>query len=524
MSDDKDKKKATDVDLEKLYKKMNEKNDETSMRGVKMKLSKVKMSKLKSSKDEGKSLTTDETEALNDGSIRIGPSRARFSLPVKDKKLKLIGPKFKSSGESLPENWNNYTAPKDDPDNIKYKLSTRPMNQQRCGSCFACACATTISDTFVFGYKQDGKQLNYNPEISPMVVMSCIPDTDGNAKCDGGNPIQIFASLANNKKGITSNRCIDYNSLCDASENCKNNGNANPSDMKIPECGGCYTKACNKPVRRNKYFIKKPTYVSITDGYDEESNEVPGNKSGVQIIKEHLYKFGSAVSGYPVFKNFMNDSTNGEFKDTYGVYIESELYGVKPEEAEEFLGCHAIVVVGWGVETRPIKLRSGAVLQNTPYWMVRNTWGTVWGLGGYFKIAMYQEPSKENGNVAINPNTSLERFKFYNPPDGGSVPVGGIVLIEPDKIEEFTEPPRTIEPLPEDIIKYYCSDAPTMEIKDKETTKVNKETTKVIPNTTTSKMTSSSKENYTTFFIVIVIVIMIIIIGYFVYRYIKNRK
>ncbi len=450
--------KATDDDLKKIYEKMNSRNDESSLRGVKMKLSKFKMSKLKSSSDQGTSLSKEEQEALSSGTIRIAASRSRFSL--KSDKFQTVKPKMKSSGTPLPENWNNYTAPSDDPDNIKYKLSTRPMNQQRCGSCFACACATTINDVFVFG-----KNLNYNPDLSPMAIMSCIPDTDGNSKCDGGNPIQVLASLS--KNGVTSNRCIDYNSICDASDHCKNNGQGSPSEMKIPECGGCFTKACNKPVKRNKYFIKKPTYISISDGYDEESNEIPGNKNGVQIIKEHLYKFGSAVSGFAVFKNFMNDSSNGEFKDTHGVYIESESYGVDADHVHDFLGCHAIVVVGWGVESRPIKLKSGVELHNTPYWVVRNTWGTVWGLNGYFKIAMYQEPSKANGDTEINPNTSLERFRFYSPPDGGTVPVGGIVLVEPknnldEAIVEYTEQPRTLEPLPEDIIKYYCSDAPTM--------------------------------------------------------------
>ncbi len=35
---------------------------------------------------------------------------------------------------------------------------------------------------------------------------------------------------------------------------------------------------------------------------------------------------------------------------------------------------HAIVIVGWGVEG------------TTPYWKVRNSWGTGWGEAGYFRI------------------------------------------------------------------------------------------------------------------------------------------
>ena len=38
------------------------------------------------------------------------------------------------------------------------------------------------------------------------------------------------------------------------------------------------------------------------------------------------------------------------------------------------LGGHAIKILGWGVE------------DETPYWLIANSWNTDWGFNGYIKI------------------------------------------------------------------------------------------------------------------------------------------
>lgn len=39
---------------------------------------------------------------------------------------------------------------------------------------------------------------------------------------------------------------------------------------------------------------------------------------------------------------------------------------------------HAVAMVGWGIDAET----------NAEYWIIKNSWGTTWGEGGYIRIAM----------------------------------------------------------------------------------------------------------------------------------------
>lgn len=53
-----------------------------------------------------------------------------------------------------------------------------------------------------------------------------------------------------------------------------------------------------------------------------------------------------------------------------GVYYDPEC-GNKPEDMN-----HAVLIVGYGVEASGQK-----------YWLLKNSYGTEWGMGGYMKMA-----------------------------------------------------------------------------------------------------------------------------------------
>jgi cathepsin B len=48
--------------------------------------------------------------------------------------------------------------------------------------------------------------------------------------------------------------------------------------------------------------------------------------------------------------------------------------GVYQHTTGKQLGGHAIKIIGWGTES------------GVDYWLVANSWGTTWGLDGFFKI------------------------------------------------------------------------------------------------------------------------------------------
>jgi len=69
--------------------------------------------------------------------------------------------------------------------------------------------------------------------------------------------------------------------------------------------------------------------------------------------------------------------TNGPTETCFDVYEDFMYYqsGVYEYKTGDFLGGHCVQFVGWNVTS-----------SGEEYWIVRNSWGTDWGLSGYFWI------------------------------------------------------------------------------------------------------------------------------------------
>ncbi len=131
------------------------------------------------------------------------------------------------------------------------------------------------------------------------------------------------------------------------------------------DSGSCRKTCTGSGQAWNKYKCKSGSTVHPTS---------------VQGIKDQLYNNGPMEAAFTVYEDFFNYKS--------GVY-----YHVSGGVA----GGHAIKMLGWGTEN------------GMDYWLCANSWGTSWGMTGFFKIK--QGDSGINGQLyACTPQTAQALF------------------------------------------------------------------------------------------------------------------
>jgi len=90
--------------------------------------------------------------------------------------------------------------------------------------------------------------------------------------------------------------------------------------------------------------------------YSIEAGSITQPK-GVETIQNFIMNGGPVEAAFSVYQDF--------FSYKSGVYT---------HRSGGLEGGHAIKIIGWGVDS------------GTPYWIVANSWGTTWGMSGYFWI------------------------------------------------------------------------------------------------------------------------------------------
>lgn len=210
-------------------------------------------------------------------------------------------------------------------------------DQGDCGSCWAFGAVEAISDRYCIASQGDE-----NIEISAEDLLCCCHMCGSG--CNGGFPESAWVYWVNDglvSGGLygTKKGCLPYEL-----EPCEHhvNGTRKPcaGEQPTPKCVNKCEGDVTIDFKKDKHFGKKVYTVK--------------NVKNIQI---EIIKNGPVEASFTVFADFPTYKS-GVYKHVTG----------------GMLGGHAIKIIGWGVENE------------TPYWLVANSWNTDWGDHGFFKI------------------------------------------------------------------------------------------------------------------------------------------
>ena len=220
---------------------------------------------------------------------------------------------------TLPEQWSW-----DNVNGISYLTNMRNQHiPQYCGSCWAHAATSTVSDRIKINRKAAWPDIN----IAPQVLISCSQDEG----CHGGEAYNAFEWMSKNE--ITDETCTVYRARGhDNGQKC--------SQMTV--CENCTPG--------------KPCWAQ--DNYKVYGTDEFGSVKGEQAMMQEIYQRGPIACGIAV-PEALEDYKGGVFSDTTG----------------DMDIVHDISVVGFGVDESGKK-----------FWTVRNSWGANWGENGFVRV------------------------------------------------------------------------------------------------------------------------------------------
>ncbi|CAG2168020.1 unnamed protein product [Oppiella nova] len=217
-------------------------------------------------------------------------------------------------------------------------------NQGCCGSCWAFSTSEVISDRICIASKN--KQ---QVEVSAEDVLTC----SGAGDCQGGWPSSVFDYYVD--EGVISGGLVDSHKGCQPYTIIGDHPCA--SYVPTPKCQKSCIAGYNRTYTQDKHFGSKSYGVSTKE------------------VQKELMTNGPVAATFTVYNDFFSYKT--------GVY--HHVTG----QAE---GGHAVKLLGWGVEN------------GVDYWLVANSWGTVFGEKGYFKIRRgHNDCGFEGGFDAVTP-------------------------------------------------------------------------------------------------------------------------
>jgi hypothetical protein len=255
-------------------------------------------------------------------------------------------------------------------------LLTPVMNQGTCGSCWALASTSTLADRF--NIQSMGL---IHIQLSPAKLILCdwqgseITNTEGKTEETTRENRKAFENIACYGKslldacrylyeiGTTTLECTPYDKNLGAqSEFQKLTLFRNP--VQLPLCttiSGPVGDMCSDFSYNYKTGSESGTPAKFYKALHFYTLAGTVKDGGSELnIRDNIYKWGPLMSGMKVYPDFYT------FNPKTDIY---EWNGEGPQ-----VGGHAVEIVGWGVE------------RDVQYWIVKNSWGTDWGMNGYFRM------------------------------------------------------------------------------------------------------------------------------------------
>lgn len=257
-----------------------------------------------------------------------------------------------------------------------YLTVVRNQNSpQYCGACWAFATTSALSDRIKITRNAQWP----DSELSPQILLSC--NQGENQGCNGGNPALAIEYIYN--YSISHETCSNYQ--------------AQGWDTGL----GCTQDILCKNCWMNKTCFLPPSYPI----YQVEEF---GNIQGEEDMMNEIFQRGPIVCG--IDANGIENYTGGIINDTTG---QNEIN-------------HAVSVVGYGVDD-----------SGTPYWHVRNSWGSYYGEEGFFRIV------RGSNNLGIETSCQWATLKDTWTSDVRNLTNGSIVnanILEQQKVDLSDEP------------------------------------------------------------------------------------
>jgi len=287
---------------------------------------------------------------------------------------------------------------------------TADLNQHQpyyCGSCWVHGTTSALNDRIKI---MRGARF---PDVilSRQALMNCVPDPEGVGPppgCGGGDPMMIHSFM--HKQKVPDETCMSYaaiNQKCTPLNVCRNCFRVMPPDPEDPfKPGPCWGE---------------PTFIGF--GVSDYGRIV-----GEAAMMNEIYARGPIACSFVTTPEFVANYASNVGVLKSGVYHDSTKYNESDID-------HIMEVTGWG-ET----------MDGTKYWVVRNSWGTYWGVAGWFKLERGTNSllAESNCHWAVPDFSELDRDllsqvqgDYYKGVPGGSRLQASATLAEVKKVGLF---------------------------------------------------------------------------------------